>query len=98
MLVTPTLQAAAFGEHVSRRPFFLFLFFSNLKYLLQGAAGTAMWAGSCEDLAWHPLAGAASLLLLHPPGQNLTAELMLVPLSKEIAEELNKREVLHLVP
>lgn len=41
---------------------------------------------------------AASLLLSHPLGQTLTEELMLVPLSREIAEELNKREVLHLVP
>lgn len=101
MLVTPTPQMAAFGEHISMRPFFLVLLVSNPKCLRQGAAGTATWAGSCGDLVWHPLGTgtrATSLLLAHPLGQYLTEGAMLVPLRKEIAEELNKREVLHLVP
>jgi len=98
VLVTPALQAAAFGEHVSMRPFFFVLVVFEPKVF----APRSNWEQPRGQVhAWHPLGmgtRAASLLLSHPLGQNLTEKLMLVPLSREIAEELNKREVLHLVP
>lgn len=99
MLVT-ILWAAAFGKYVSMKPFSLFFLFSNPKYLLQGAAGNSrvdrVMLGPCVAFPWHVY--HASLLLSHSLGQDLAEELILVPQSREIAEGLNKRRGLYLVP